>query len=635
LLKLFGKIFVHHRVNSNSQTLRPLFPSLKNKFLAVVLFALAGVLAQAAAPSAPDILAGLRPEHPRLLITTAMWSGLRAEKTNASTTATIIAQTEAGARELLSEPPVVYQKTGKRLLSVSREALRRVTVLSFAWRMTGEKVFLDRAEKELLAVVAFKDWNPSHFLDTAEMTAAVAIGYDWLFPALTPATRATLRQAILEKGLQPGMTGWWQTATMNWNQVCFGGLTLGALAIADESPKVAREFLTLARANNPHGLEPYAPDGIYPEGPGYWNYGTSYQVLMLSALETALGTDWNLPARPGFLASAATLLQLTGPTGRPFNFSDGHDSVAFNSSLFWFAQKLHRPELVYAQSNLLRQRLAKGNDEAGWYFPLLAIWTKSLPPEIPAPTLPLVWHGDGHNPVGVFRSSWTDANALYLAFKGGSAGLPHGHMDAGSFVLDADGVRWATDLGAQSYYSVEQHGWSLFNMKQDSDRWRVYRLNNFSHNTLTLGGKLHKVTGDARITTFTNNSATVDLTAIFDKQAGSVIRRFSVGDNRRVVIRDDIAKAKPGLPVRWQLLTHASISTNQNEATLRQEGQTLTAKILSPANARFEIASAQPPDDGVNQRNPNAQILTVNALVPASGNLTVEIQLQPGIAVGK
>ncbi len=606
------------------------------KFLPLILAGwFAGLAISAAGPVAPDILTGLRPEHPRLLLTTAMWQELRAEKTNASTTATIIAQTVAGARELLNESPVVYQKTGKRLLSVSREALRRVTLFSFAWRMTGEKVFCDRAEKELLTVAAFKDWNPSHFLDTAEMTAAVAIGYDWLFPALTPATRAALRQAILDKGLQPGMTGWWQTATMNWNQVCFGGLTLGALAIADESPKVAREFLTLARAKNPNGLEPYAPDGIYPEGPGYWNYGTSYQVLLLTALETALGTDWDLSARPGFLASAATLLQLTGPTGRPFNFSDGHDSVAFNPTLFWFAQKLHRPELVYDQSKLLRQRLAQSNDEADWYFPLLAIWTKSLPAKIPAPNLPLVWHGDGPNPINVFRSSWTDANALYLALKGGSARLNHAHMDAGSFVLDADGVRWACDLGAQSYYSIEQHGWSLFSMKQDSDRWRVYRLNNFSHNTLTLGGKLHNMKGDARITQFGTNSATVNLTAIFDKQAGSVIRQFSIGENRCVVIRDEIAKAKPGLSVRWQMLTHASINTNVNEAVLQQNGKTLTAKIISPTNARFGIASAQPPDDGVNERNPNTQILTVNTTVPASGQLTLEIQLQPATATGQ
>lgn len=109
-------------------------------------------------------------------------------------------------------------------------------------------------------------------------------------------------------------------------------------------------------------------------------------------------------------------------------------------------------------------------------------------------------------------------------------------------------------------------------------------------------------------------------------------RQFSVGENKTVVVRDDIAAAKPGLSVRWQMATHAEISVKNNQATLREDGKTLSAKILSPAGARFEIASAQPPDDGVNAANPNARILAVNTSVPASGKLTVEIELQPDSA---
>ena len=596
----------------------------------------AGVVWPVNAQAPDNILAGLRPEHPRLIITSAMWNDLRSRRSSNAELDTILTQTEKAARTVLKAPPLIYKKEGFRLLAVSRDALRRIELCSFAYRITGDKVFLDHAEKDMLTVAAFKDWNPPHFLDTAEMTAAVALGYDWLFNNLSAATRATLRQTILEKGLKPGMTGHnsWYKATMNWNQVCFGGLTLGALAIADENPEVAGEFLTLARENNPNGLKPYAPIGIYPEGPGYWSYGTTYQVLMVCALQTALGTDWNLPEHPGFLPTAAALVEQTGPTGRPFNFSDGSDSVSFKPTLFWFAQRLHYPALVYFQDQLLQQRLshAQSDPEGDRFFPFLALWIGGLPKEIPPPTLPLAWRGDGPNPVGIFRSSWTDPNALFLAFKGGSASLNHAHMDAGSFVLDADGVRWASDLGAQEYYTIESKGWALFNMKQDSDRWRVYRLNNFSHNTLTLGGKLHNVAGDARITTFTGNAATVDLSQIFAGQAGSVIRRFSVGENKTVTIHDSIATANSGLSVRWQMVTHATITVNSNEATLRQEGKAMSAKILSPADAHFEIASAQPPADGVNQPNANARILTVNTVVPADGNLTIEIQLQPEAA---
>ncbi len=588
---------------------------------------------RAADAASPDILANLRPEHPRLLLTAADWHNLRARRTNDDEVAAILAKTVTEARDCLSAPPLVYKKDGKRLLAVSREALRRVELWSFAYRLTGEKVFLDRAQTELLDLAAFKDWNPPHFLDVAEMTAALALGYDWLFDALPAATRATLRQAILEKGIKPGLLphNSWQTTANNWNQVCFGGLTLGALAIADENPKIARELLTLAQKNNRNGLKPYAPDGIYPEGPGYWNYGTTYQVLLLSALQTALGTDWNLSASPGFLTSAATLQEQTGPTGRPFNFSDGGDSAAFNPALFWFAQKLNQPSLVYFQKQLLRERLVtpRKDSETDRFFPLLAIWTAGLPPEIPPPALPLAWHGGGPNPVGVFRSSWTDTNALFLAFKGGSAQISHAHMDAGSFVLDADGVRWACDLGSQEYLSIESKGWNLWSEAQTGDRWRVYRLNNFSHSTLTLGGQLHNVAGEARITAFNKHAATVDLSKIFAGQASSVVRQFSVGANKTVTVRDEIAGAKPGLAVRWQMVTRANITVNNNQATLRESGKMLSAKIISPAGATFEIASAQPPDDGVNQPNPNARILAVSTTVPATGSLTVEIELQP------
>jgi hypothetical protein len=581
-----------------------------------------------------NILAGLRPEHPRLILTAGDWATLRAERGGTNEVARVLATAENNARTLLNQPPVIYKKDGKRLLAVSREAMRRIELWSFAYKLTGDKIFLNRAEKEMLTVAAFSDWNPSHFLDVAEMTAGMALGYDWLYDALSPATRATVRQAILEKGLKPGIalhgTGW-QRALSNWNQVCFGGLTLGALAIADEESTAATELLTLVRDDNHFGMAAYAPDGVYPEGPGYWSYGTGYEVLLISALESALGTDWNLSATPGFLDCAAAQMELTGPTGRPFNFSDGpNGNPIYQPWQFWFAKKMNEPWLVYFQIQRLQEYLAnpRPNVENDRVLPWLAEWLAALPEKIPVPELPIAWHADGHNPVGVFRTSWTDTNALFLAFKGGAASNSHGHMDAGSFVLDAQGVRWACDFGSQDYLSIESKGWDLWSAAQNSDRWRVFRLNNFSHNTLTLGGKLHNAAGRAEIAAFHDNSAMVNLTAVFTPQAKSVVRHFNFASDK-VVIRDEISGADAGLSVRWQMLTRADIQIENGHATLHQNGRTLRAKIISPAGAEFEKASAQPPDDGVNKANPGYAMLQLNTIVPVSRNLTVEIELRP------
>ncbi|MFM7859483.1 MAG: heparinase, partial [Flammeovirgaceae bacterium] len=46
--------------------------------------------------------------------------------------------------------------TGKRLLSVSREAIRRISFLSYAYRMTTDTKYAQRAEAEMLALAEFK-----------------------------------------------------------------------------------------------------------------------------------------------------------------------------------------------------------------------------------------------------------------------------------------------------------------------------------------------------------------------------------------------------------------------------------------------------------------------------------------------
>jgi hypothetical protein len=586
-------------------------------------------------PAGEEILAGLRAGHPRLLGTTADWEALRARRATDPVLVDFLRRMEVLARDAAKEKPLVYRKEGKRLLAVSREAVRRVALWSFCYRVTGDAQFAQRAKQELLTVAAFSDWNPSHFLDTAEMSAAVALGYDWLYEALDPATRATLRQAMVEKGLKPGLgvkdrLPGWARADNNWNQVCFGGLTLAALAVGDEEPAVAAAVLRAARTNIHNGLSAVAPDGVYPEGPGYWNYGTSYQVVMLAALESALGTDWGLTASPGFLASATAQVRQVGPTGLAFNFSDGGEGVGVRPVFWWFARRMNAPGLLHEQQKLLA-KLLDGSDRERRperMLPFIALWSTDFSQLAPAPELSAAWHGDGVNPIATFRSSWSDPDALYLAFKGGSASGNHAHMDAGSFVFELDGVRWAVDLGMQEYYSIESKGWDLWDRAQNAQRWRVYRLNNYSHNTLTLGGQLHDVTGRARITEFNSTSGTVDLGEIFAGQAQRVTRRFTFGAADAVTIRDELSGLKPGTSVRWQMLTRAQVTPEKSTALLRQEGKALRATLRLPGSGGFQVSPADPPRDGVNAPNRKTRILHATWTAPADGTLSIEVELR-------
>jgi hypothetical protein len=600
-----------------------------------------GLAPPAAARASEDPLADLVAGHPRLLVgkdTLAQLASRRASDARLDGLTKVI---EAEAKRLLDEPPVVYRKIGRRLLDVSRTALGRTLALGFAYQITHDAAFARRAEREMLAAAAFTDWNPSHFLDVGEMTAALAVGYDWTFDALSPASRATIRQAIVEKGLRPGLDpkaphNGWQTRNNNWNQVCFGGLTLGALAIADDEKDLARQMLALARAGIGHGLEPYAPDGVYPEGPGYWSYGTSYQVAMIAALESAIGTDWGLSRSPGFLQSAAAQVQVTAPSGLYFNFSDCRERAGIEPALFWFARRTGAPALLAQQAafvDRLLERAARGlpEGETRRFLPLAAIF---WPQGVGQPSdLPRFWIGRGDNPVAVFRSSWTDPGATYLALKGGSAGLNHAHMDAGSFVLEASGVRWARDLGMQEYESLESKGVDLWNRRQDSERWRVFRLNNDSHNTLTIDGRRHRVDGNARIVAFSDRPADpfaiVDLSSIFAGQAVKVLRGFRLLSDRSVLVQDELRGAQPGTSVRWAMVTGTEVAVDGATAQLREQGRTLEARLLSPASGRFSVLPADPPAGFYDAPNPGRRILVATTPVAADGTLRIAVSLGP------
>ena len=203
-----------------------------------------------------DRLATLRAEHPRLLFSVADQQRIQELAKADGLLERLIHQNQINAVDLLRQPSIRYEiPDGKRLLSQCRECIRRVSSMAMAYRLSGDKQLADGAIREMLVAAKFKDWNPSHFLDTAEMTTALAIGYDWLYDVISEQDRKTIRDAIVRHGLQEGLKiyrsrGWWSQRDNNWNQVCNGGMVLGALAIAEHEPELAERIVSSANDGN-------------------------------------------------------------------------------------------------------------------------------------------------------------------------------------------------------------------------------------------------------------------------------------------------------------------------------------------------------------------------------------------------
>jgi len=578
------------------------------------------------------------PAHPRLLL-------LKGEEAAIKKTAGLDA-TWAGmhkaiideADRLLPLPPIERIQVGRRLLDKSREALRRLYILSYAYRTTLQQHYVQRAEKEMLAIAAFSDWNPSHFLDVAEMTMAVAIGYDWLYDQLPATSRAIIREGILKKGLEPSMNpkhNNWLTAEHNWNQVCNAGITFGALAIYEDHPELARQIIDRAIGSIALPMKDYAPDGVYPEGYGYWGYGTSFNVLFIAAIEKVYGKDFGLGEAPGFLLTAGFMENMTGPSGKPFNYSDAGSNGGLHPAMFWLAGKAKDPSLIWEEKTHLKNR-APETLVRDRLIPSIMLWSGGISLNNIPPPKATMWVGHGKNPVAMMRTSWTDSNAIYVAMKGGSVSVNHAHMDIGSFIMEADGVRWAMDFGMQDYESLESKGIKLFGRTQDAERWTVFRLTNLVHNTLTVNNQHQDVKGFAPITSAGKKpsfmNVVTDLTAIYTPALQKSNRGIAIVDKKYVVVRDEVITGDKPTTIRWTMLTPASVSINgKNQAILTKDGKTMVLQVQGPSNLEMKTWSTDPPN-AYDAPNPGTTLVGFDVTLPAGSTTALNVILTPGSA---
>ncbi len=205
----------------------------------------------------------LRKTIPRLILTPSIEAGLRKKIKTDPVVRNYYEAMKMNAEEILSRPLLTRKLTGRRLLSVSREMLYRMNILSMVYRMDKSPVILERINKEIKAVCNFTDWNPSHFLDVAEMSLGVSLAVDWAGSALPKATVELAKNSLIEKGIKPGFQGntpqWWISSENNWNQVCNGGMIAAAITVADKDPELAAKTISRSLEGIPYALKQYMP----------------------------------------------------------------------------------------------------------------------------------------------------------------------------------------------------------------------------------------------------------------------------------------------------------------------------------------------------------------------------------------
>lgn len=548
------------------------------------------------------------------------------------------------AFEILEMPVIERIKETNAMLSVSRGFVRRINMLGTVYLIEKDETILERINQEVISVSNFVDWNPPVYLDAGEISMAMALALDWTADALPESTIQMAKKALIEKGIHPSWPehggnprhGWWITHPNNWNQVCNGGMIAASIVIAEDDPELAAKTISRSLEGLKYVFyENYYPEGVYPESPMYWEYGTSYSVLTINMLKTAFGSDFGMSDYPGFMQSAVYKIMTTNtPSGWYYNYADCKDEPTVDGDviLAWFAAQTGKSmfwdkEKFLTPAEDIRMGHLTGSAEEiriGYLTGAALAWMSQYN-EGSAEKPPTAWVGRSNTPIAVFRGNTRDD--YYFAAKGGCGIVSHGHLDAGSFIFELNGVRWSIEMGIISYMIGEQ-GFDLWRQCQECERWELMNMHNQGHSTLTINGERHLVDGYSLVSDFhlgDQPSVTFDLTPSLETYLNSARRTFAKKDDYSLAIEDQIEVNELTELITWQFITRAEVEIVSDGAILRQDGQILKLNNDSHPEIGFKVVSLDPPPHRLDKRIENLKRIELQ--IPANSHHVVDNRL--------
>ena len=380
----------------------------------------------------------------------------------------------------------------------------RLEGMAFAYAITRDTKYLELSYEVALKLSEWTHWGPGHFLNCADSSNDFAVYFDWTYNGYVELAEqgitredgsaydvAVLAEILARQGVHEGYYstinktsehlspvvgtggGHYTERVNNWAAVCTGGMAVAALAIlGDVSEEYVNEATYILSSNFKSlvdlGLDCYAPDGSYNEGPGYWNYGTNTFFRMCAALDSAAGTNYGLMDCWGMDTTCYYACHTEDNDAHFFPFHDGTMGSQDTSYFFYVAKHFN-------DATLYDVRLNQINGNVKWATPIdLIYYPRDI--EIDADEIQLDYYSDN---IDLFatRSGW-ERGALFASIIGGNNNVTHGQIDAGDFVYHNGGNVWIYDMGTEEYNAP--------GFWPEATRYRYYRMKPEGNNTVAI-----------------------------------------------------------------------------------------------------------------------------------------------------
>lgn len=586
-------------------------------------------IAKFKAPAANDYLGGIQKVRPRLIQNAAGWAAIKGQLAADPALTKLMGVLKASGEDLLQDPELNRINGEIRgTVSEGSRAIYRMGLLAALHYGDGDLKWKDRAVRELLLLcdkTNFRDWHPVEAQAVADMVIAVTLGYDWFRDGLTAPQATEIRTFLEQKGVDaliahlneepppptafgtaPGATETAKKkadpkkakgkpdkadeAPVNSEQMAIASaLLITAIGFADEAPDMAKKCANEGAKFFGEGIQRFAPGGVWPEGMAAGDAVMDYASMVIQSLRSASGKDLGLSVLEGIPQFGVARLHLYGPTGKPFNYGDSAENAGSRPWVATWLCGLHGNPGIPAVA--AGAKMAVGSS----YFGQTGHFMYYNPHAAGDGTPDAMEFAMPGGIAAAVRSGWAKDD-LYVAVKGGDNRDLHGQLDIGSFVLEAGGVRWGLELGAESDRAPG------FEVKPGADRTKRYELfveGTAGQNTLSFGDNQEM---DARAGVLLGQStpeqglAVVDMTKAYDKVAKDVHRGVMVmrGTAPYLVIQDDLS-VKNSKNLVWSMMTKAEIAPDGVSAVLTLGGKKLLATIVSPKGATFSVGDPPEP----------------------------------------
>lgn len=368
----------------------------------------------------------------------------------------------------------------------------------------------------------------------------------------------------------------WKQCTNNWNAVCHQGIIGAALSQGDDPQLLARLLASAARSL-PFFLSGFGNDGGCSEGPGYWNYGFGWFTELNRQLETRTGGELSLFEGDEHVRAISRYgLMVSLSAGNLVNFADTGATGGLGPSLLaYLGGRLGDAELTSLAAENYRMMVNKGIDleaERCDLFHLVRLILR-CPGDLSASGLV---RRDAFLPdlaVLVARGTDSRGHLWEFAAKGGHNDEHHNHNDCGNFILNIDGVRLVTEIGAPEYVK-EFFG---------PQRYEFLAARSLGHSLPVING-YEQATGRSHASKIISHSMDantagmlVDITACYPAEAGcrNCTRHILLDKNAGRLTVEDQFELDHANTVEDAIITIHDAAIQGDDAVIKSGGLTL------------------------------------------------------------